>query len=85
MRHSRHLNLDRDRDLLFDLLGGASRPLRNDRDIVVGDIGIGFDGKIVERDRSPAGQQDGNGQHDKFVIQRKIYEGPNHSLSCFVS
>ena len=84
MRHSGHLNLDRNRDLLFHLLRGAARPLRNDRHVVVGDIGIGFDRQVVERDRSPAGQQEGNGQHYKFVVQRKVYEGPNHSLSCLV-
>src|ERR1700727_2450307 len=84
MRHAGHLNLDGDRDLLFHLLRRAARPLRNDRDVVVGDVWIGFDRQVVERDGPPASQQDGNGQHDKFIVQRKIYEGSNHSLSCFV-
>ena len=80
VRHSGHLNFDRNRDLLFHFFGGASRPLRNDRHVVVGDIGIGFHRQIVKRDGSPAEQQDGNGQHYKLVVQRKVYESANHFL-----
>ena len=48
-----HLRLDRDGDLLLDLLGCASGPLRDDPDVFVGHIGIGFDRQIVKRDDAP--------------------------------
>jgi hypothetical protein len=47
-----HLNFDGNRDLLLDLLCGTSRPLRNNLHPSVGDIWIGFDGQVVERDDS---------------------------------
>ena len=46
-------NFDRDGDLLLHFFGGAARPLRDDLDIVIGHVGIGFDGQVVERDRLP--------------------------------
>ena len=41
-------DLDRNRDLLLDLLGGSAGPLRDDADVVVGDVRIGFDRQVVE-------------------------------------
>ena len=49
----------RDGDLLLDLFGGAAGPLRDDLDVVVGDVGIGLDGQVVERDDAPDEQQNG--------------------------
>ena len=59
VRDAGHLNLDRDGDLLLDLFGGAAGPLGDDLDVVVGDVGIGLDGEIVEGDRAPAEQHKG--------------------------
>ena len=85
VRHSGHLNFDRNRDLLFHFFGGTARPLGNDRHIVVGDIGIGLHRQVVKRDGPPAEQQDGNGQHHKLVVKRKVYKSANHLLfPCFV-
>ena len=57
-----HLNFNRNGDLLFHFFRGAARPLRNDLHVVVGDVGIGFDGQIVKRDRPPDQQEHGRWQ-----------------------
>ena len=43
-----HLDFDRHRDLALDLFGAAARPLGDDLHVVVGDVGVGFDGQIAE-------------------------------------
>ena len=46
MNHARnavHHGFERNGDLLLDLLGGDARPLRDDIDVVVGDVRIGLD------------------------------------------
>ena len=53
VRDARHVDLDGNGDLLLDVFGGAAGPLRDDLDVVVGDVGIGFDGEVVERDGCP--------------------------------
>src|ERR1035441_2866471 len=73
------LCLDWNRDLLFHLFRRASRPLRDDPNILVGHIGIGFDGQIVEGDDSPDEQQQPHGQHEHAVAQRKINQEPDHA------
>ncbi len=52
-RNPVHHDFERNGDLLLDLFGGDSRPLRDDLDVVIGDVGISFHGEIVERDRRP--------------------------------
>ena len=47
MRDAVHHDFEWNRDLLLDLLGRNSRPLRDDFDVIVGDVGIGLDGKIA--------------------------------------
>src|ERR1700733_7208747 len=85
MWHSGHLNFDRNRHLLFHFFGGTSRPLGNDRHIVVGDIGIGLYGQIVKRDSPPAEQQDGNGENHKPVVKGKVNQSANHCASAAAS
>ncbi len=48
VRHSGHFDLDRNRDLLFHLFRGTAGPLRNNCDVVVGDIGIGLHRQVME-------------------------------------
>ena len=48
MRNAVHLNFDGNGDLLLHFFGGAAGPLGDDLHVVVGDIGIGFDGEIVK-------------------------------------
>ena len=50
-------DFDRNRDLLLDFFGGAAGPLRDHLDVVIGNVGIGFDRKIVKRNRAPDQQQ----------------------------
>ena len=59
VRQTVHLNFDGDGDLLFDFFGGAAGPLGDDLDIIVGDVGIGFHWKGVERNGAPNEEQDG--------------------------
>ena len=82
MRNAVHHDFERNRDLLLHLLGGDSRPLRDDLDVVVRDVGIGFDRKLMERNRAPDEQQKRRRQHQKAVVQREIDELANHSPYC---
>ena len=81
MRHvgdARHLDLDGDGDLLLDFFGGAAGPLGDDLDVVVGDVGIGFDGQVVEGDGAPGEEDDGRAEDEPAIVQRKIDEATNH-------
>ena len=69
-------------NLLLDLFGRASRPLRDDLDVVVGDVRIGLDGKVVKRDDAPTEEQDGEAKDQPAVVQRKIDETANHYWSA---
>ena len=85
MRHVRnavHGDFERNGDLLLDLLGGDAGPLRDDLDVIVRHVGIGFDGKLMERDRAPDEQQQRRRQHQEAVLQREIDELANH---CYCS
>ena len=46
VRHSGHLNFDRDGDLLLDFFGGSARPLGDDGHVVVRDVRIGLDRQL---------------------------------------
>ena len=76
-----HRGLNWNRHLLLDLLGGDSRPLRDDIDVVVGYVGIGLHRKPVERHDPPHKQQDADGQDEKAVLQREVDEPTNHCAS----
>ena len=77
--HAVQLRLDRNRDLLLHFFRRTARPLRDDPNILVGDVGIGFDGQVVERNDSPDEQQHAHGQHEHAVSQRKINQRPDHA------
>ena len=77
MRHSGdavHDDFERYGDLLLDLFGRDSRPLRDDLDVVVGHVRIGFHGKLVKRDGAPCKQQNRDRQNKKTIIEREIDE-----------
>ena len=78
VRNAVHRDFDGNGDLLLHLFGGAAGPLRDDLNVVVGDIGIGFDREIVKGDRAPDEQKRRQGQHDKTVVERGIYQCANH-------
>ena len=79
--NARHLNLDRDGDLLLDLFCGAPRPLGNDLHVVVGNVGIGLDRKIVEGDNAPGKEQDSRTHHEPAIVESEIDEAADHLWS----
>ena len=86
VRHAVHHDLKRNRDLLLHLFGGDSRPLRDDLDVIVRDVGIGFDGKLVERDRTPpTNSRTAAASTRKRFVQREIDELANHLFTPYCS
>src|SRR5271165_1720406 len=82
MRDAVHLDFDGNCDLLLDLLRGPARPLRNDLHPSVGDIGIGFDRQVVERDHAPNKEKNRHAQDNEAAIQGEINDGANHYCCC---
>src|ERR1700683_1288674 len=80
VRDAVHHNFERNRDLLLDLLCEDSRPLRDDLNVVIRNVRICFDGKLMERNRAPAKQQQRGGEDKKAVLQGKIDKFTNHLL-----
>src|SRR5271167_3629053 len=83
MRQAVHHDLDRNSDLLLHLFSGVSGPLRDDLDVVVGHVGVGFNWQVVERDGAPNQQQQCNRQHQEAVIERVIDECADHCSTVF--
>ena len=73
-----HLDLDGDGDLALDLLGRAARPLGDDLDVVVGDVGIGFNRQGAEGDDAPRGEDDRAAQHQPAAPKSEIDDRANH-------
>src|SRR5713226_768740 len=80
VRDAVHRDFQRDTDLLFDLFCGDSGPLGDDVDVVVGNVRIGFHGKLMKRNRSPPKQKKGRCEDQESVVQGKIYKLANHLL-----
>src|ERR1700744_2771354 len=78
MRNAGHLNFHRHGNLAFDLLGRTSGPLRNDLDIVVCDIWIGFVRQAAKGYNAPCGKDEGSTENKPAVFERKIDECANH-------
>ena len=76
--NSVHYGFERNRNLLFDLLSRNSRPLSDDLNVIVGDIGVGLDGEIVERDDAPGEQQYGKREDEHAVAESEIDDAANH-------
>jgi hypothetical protein len=77
------LNLQRDGDLLFHLFGGMAGPLRNDLDVRIGDVWIGFDGKAVKRNDSPDKEDDSKTQHQDAIVQGQVDQVTDHRACPF--
>src|SRR5207245_7186575 len=65
----------------LDFLGGAARPDRDDVDLDVGDVGIGFDGQAVIRDDAAHGEQEGQRERDEALVERERNETRDHADS----
>src|ERR1700722_15185351 len=81
VRNSVHDDFQRNGDLLFDLFRGNSRPLGDDLNIVVGDVGISFDGETLEGNDSCGEKDERERQNEEAVIQSEIDDATNHL--CF--
>src|ERR1700751_2430140 len=75
-----HHVFERDSDLLLDLFGGNAGPLGNDVYVVVGDVRIRFDGKLMKGNRSPDKQQKRRSHDQEAVLERKIDKLSKHLL-----
>ena len=73
-----HLDLNGRGDLLLNLFGGAPGPLGYDLDIVVGYVGIGLDGEVVERYSAPGEEEDRRPEDEPPIVQRKIDQASDH-------
>ena len=80
VRDAVHHDFERNGDLLFDLLRRNSRPLRDDLDVVIGHVGIGLNGQMMERDDAPGEKQQGEAQMTRAVVEREIDDAANHLL-----
>ena len=85
MRDSSHLDFSRNRNLFFDVFSGMAGPLGDDVHVIVGNIGIGIDGKIVKRDHAPCEHQGGQTKNDQRIFKRKIDDAPDHCASSVAS
>jgi hypothetical protein len=77
VRNAGHLDFDGNRDLAFDLLGAAPRPLRDDLDVVVGNVGIGLNGQSAEREDAPNSEQQNSAKDEPPALEREIDESTN--------
>src|SRR5271165_6321998 len=78
VRHTRHLDFDRHGDLALDLFCTAAGPLGDDLHVVVGDVGIGLDGKIAERDDAPHGEDKRSAEHHPAVFESEFNQSSKH-------
>src|ERR1700722_9130197 len=83
MRNAIQFDFQRNCDLLLDLFGRVSRPLRDDLRVGVGNVGIRLNREIVKRDDAPHEQHQRTTQHHQAVSQSKIDHGADHY--CFDS
>ncbi len=84
-RDAVHYGFERNGDLLFDLLGGNPRPLCNDIDVVIRNVGIRLNRQALEGNDAPRKQQDRYSQHQKAILQREVYEPADHCVSNWFS
>ena len=72
------LALERNGDLLLDLLGGEARRLGDHLRGGVGDVGIGFDRELGPGIVAVDGGEDADHRHDQALAQREADEPVNH-------
>ena len=77
-RDAVHHDFEGNRDLLLDLFGRHSGPLRDDLDVVVGHVGVSLHRKLMEGDGAPAQQHQRRRQYEQPVFQGEIYELADH-------
>jgi hypothetical protein len=68
------------RHLALNLLGRAARPLRDDLDVIVGDVRIGFNREGTEGDNAPCGEDNvrrqarasGSGEQNRQSLESRV-------------
>ncbi len=78
VRQSVHHDFERNGNLLLDFLCRASRPLRDDLDVIVGHVGIGFDRQPLKGNDAPEKQQRSHYHHQETVAEREFDDCPDH-------
>src|SRR5215813_6951143 len=73
-----HCNFERNGDLLLDLFCSDSGPLRDDFNVVVGNIRISLDRQRVESYHSRAQKKQSQRYDKKSLIECKVYNPANH-------
>ncbi len=68
VRRSVHLDFHGDGDLLLDLFRRAPRPLRDDLHVVVGNVGVSLDGKVMKGYGAPHQQKHRQRQHHEPIV-----------------
>src|SRR5262249_7087304 len=81
MRDAAHGELDRNRDLLLHFFRGVAGPLRDDLNARVGDVRIGLDREIREREDPPRGDRHAQAKGQNAVCERKANRFPDHEPS----
>jgi hypothetical protein len=72
------LLLERDRDVALHLLGGVTRPQRDDVDLDVRHVGIRLDRQAIVVDDSAVDEEDGKSQDHETLMQRKRDDARDH-------
>src|SRR6476660_9493408 len=81
MGDARHLHFDWNRHLLFHFLAGPAWPLRDDLHIVIRNVRVGFDRKILERDSAPTNQYGRQHQDQELIAERIIDKCANPPIA----
>jgi hypothetical protein len=79
MRNTGHLNLDRDRDVTFDLFGGLTAALRYHFHQRRHRIRVSFDVELDEADDSGAEQQQRQDHNDRRPLQSEVNDAVHHA------
>ena len=80
MRNPIEFYFERNCNLLLDFFGSVARPLSDDLRIGIGDVRIGFDGQVMERDNAPDKKHERSAEYQQSVTESKVDQSPNHSF-----
>jgi hypothetical protein len=87
MRQPVHHDLNGYRDLLLDFFSCAPDviPIRDDLDVIVGYVRVGFDRQIVKRDRAPKSAAGSPPTGSGICYRARSQRGANHLDGLFMA
>ena len=85
VRQSEHGTLDRIGHQLFDFARRQGRRFGDDHDLIVGEIGEGFDGNGVQRVTADPQQNQDADQHEPAIGEREINDAIEHGRAYSLS